>query len=254
MRLSKIKLVMNAIRIDKKSRVPLYIQIYTSVMEAIQDGRLRDNDQLPYEEDVSVFYNVSRHVVRQAYDELSKDGHIIRIKRKGTFVQTKPFFLAKRKELLNLETLITSRHFEYKKKEIVKESVFTKNKSFPNCFRDHYIHALKIVSIHYANNMPVFLVETFIPVRSEHDKKILIKNDAELSEWLSIKETNVKKLILGINPKVSNNIESLSLNVVNESILTEHSINYLNEQGKSIAFERIFVDGEYFYLDVVAHV
>ena len=38
---------MNYIRINKFSKVPLYMQLYDSIKAAIQSGQLKDKDKLP---------------------------------------------------------------------------------------------------------------------------------------------------------------------------------------------------------------
>ncbi len=84
---------MNIIKINKKNRTPLYHQIYQSIMESIESQKLRDNDPLSYEEDVANYYRISRQVVRQAYNELEKEGYLIRIRRKGTFIKLNKTFI-----------------------------------------------------------------------------------------------------------------------------------------------------------------
>ncbi len=77
--------------IDKDSRIPLYYQLMDIILETIGEGNLRENDQLPSERELCETYNVSRSTVRQAIQELEKEGYIYRIHGKGTFVSPEKF-------------------------------------------------------------------------------------------------------------------------------------------------------------------
>lgn len=83
---------MNYIRIDKFSKIPLYLQLKDSIKNAILTGVLKDKDKLPTEEFIGKVFNISRPVVRQAYQSLIDEGLIIRHQGKGTFVNKKVHF------------------------------------------------------------------------------------------------------------------------------------------------------------------
>jgi len=78
---------MNYIRINKFSKIPLYLQLKNSIKNAILNGVLKDKDKLPTEEFIGQVFNVSRPVVRQAYQALIDEGLITRQQGKGTFVK-----------------------------------------------------------------------------------------------------------------------------------------------------------------------
>lgn len=77
--------------IDKESRIPLYYQLMDIIKEMIEEGHLSENDQLPSERELCETYNVSRSTVRQAIQELEKEGYIYREHGKGTFVSPEKF-------------------------------------------------------------------------------------------------------------------------------------------------------------------
>lgn len=83
---------MNYIRIDKFSKTPLYLQLKDSIKNAILTGILKDKDKLPTEEFIGQVFNISRPVVRQAYQSLIDEGLITRHQGKGTFVNKKVHF------------------------------------------------------------------------------------------------------------------------------------------------------------------
>lgn len=75
------------IAIDKRSKIPLYEQIKSSISNAIKSGALQGGDKLPTEEQMSTLFGVSRVVTKQAYTDLLNEGKIVRLRSKGTFVK-----------------------------------------------------------------------------------------------------------------------------------------------------------------------
>ena len=82
-------------KLDRKKAVPLYIQIREIIRSQIESGERKPMEPLPPEDVLCREYNVSRITIKKALEDLKKDGYIVRIKRKGTFVN---FEKPKRKE------------------------------------------------------------------------------------------------------------------------------------------------------------
>jgi GntR family transcriptional regulator len=76
------------IRIDKTSRIPLYLQLMDILIRKMEE-EIGENGQLPSEREICQQYDLSRTTVRQAINELEKDGYIYKIHGKGTFVSPK---------------------------------------------------------------------------------------------------------------------------------------------------------------------
>jgi GntR family transcriptional regulator len=74
----------------KHSDVPLYRQVVTILRGQIADGHLRPGDKLPSEPELCEMYSVSRATIRQAMNELDRDGLIERAAGKGTFLLPPP--------------------------------------------------------------------------------------------------------------------------------------------------------------------
>jgi GntR family transcriptional regulator len=74
--------------VDKSSRTPLYLQLMNILIDMIEN-KLEENDQILSEREICEIYNVSRTTVRQAMDELEKEGYIYKVHGKGTFVSPK---------------------------------------------------------------------------------------------------------------------------------------------------------------------
>lgn len=76
---------------DKYSGIPLYYQLMDIIINMIEEGNLKEDDQLPSERELCDSYEISRSTVRQAIQELEKEGYIYRLHGKGTFVSPKVF-------------------------------------------------------------------------------------------------------------------------------------------------------------------
>ena len=68
------------------SPVPLYSQIRELLRLRILDGTYRSHQQMPSENEMVVAFGVSRITIRQALNDLQKEGLIFKIHGKGTFV------------------------------------------------------------------------------------------------------------------------------------------------------------------------
>jgi GntR family transcriptional regulator len=76
------------LQLDRHSPVPLYQQLTQVIAEAIRDNRLKPGNQLPSECDLITAFGVSRFVVRQTLNSLSRQGLIITAQGRGSFVTT----------------------------------------------------------------------------------------------------------------------------------------------------------------------
>lgn len=70
----------------RKSHIPFFLQIEEEIRSLIEDGQLRELDQVPSENELTQRFGVSRMTVRKALDRLVSDGVLFRKAGKGTFV------------------------------------------------------------------------------------------------------------------------------------------------------------------------
>jgi GntR family transcriptional regulator len=73
--------------LDRKSKVPLYLQIKDHVRRTLPDAALR-NGRLFTEHDLCQRFGVSRMTVRQAIKELADEGLLSRVRGMGTFLSS----------------------------------------------------------------------------------------------------------------------------------------------------------------------
>jgi GntR family transcriptional regulator len=70
----------------RRDAAPRYSLVEEHVREQIATGSLTAGDRLPNETDMGVQYGVARSVIRQALDNLERDGLVVRMRAKGTFI------------------------------------------------------------------------------------------------------------------------------------------------------------------------
>ena len=74
-------------KVDHKNPVPLYHQIYLHLRQLIVTNQLTAGEMLPTEMELTEFYSVGRHTIRQALSKLVDDGLVERYSGRGTFVR-----------------------------------------------------------------------------------------------------------------------------------------------------------------------
>ena len=72
--------------IDRESKLKLYVQIYAIIKEKIENAEWPAGTQIPTEDELCKTYDVSKVTVREAIQELVREGFLKRQQGKGTFV------------------------------------------------------------------------------------------------------------------------------------------------------------------------
>lgn len=67
-------------------KAPLHAQLYATVLDEIESGRLAPGDQVPTEAELHERFGVSRTTIRRALHDLANSGFIVRQPGRGTFV------------------------------------------------------------------------------------------------------------------------------------------------------------------------
>ena len=77
------------IDIDRSSPIPIYQQLKALILEQIETGLWRSGDRIPTEQEMCRWHNISRAPVRQALNELAREGVVNRHPGRGTFVNSR---------------------------------------------------------------------------------------------------------------------------------------------------------------------
>lgn len=147
--------------INKFVGIPLYCQLMRFIISEIGCNKLKENDKLPSERELSEKYKISRDTVRQAIAQLEKMGYVYKIHGKGCFVASSP--LSKH--------MYKFSDFTYEMKKIGKELVSKLIKielipadkdliSILNVSKESMIY--KIVRIRMIDSVPLIFERTYL--------------------------------------------------------------------------------------------
>lgn len=227
--------------IDRDSKQKLYVQIYSIIKEKIENGEWPSGTQIPTEDELCKTYDVSKVTVREAIQELAREGYLKRQQGKGTFVLYSVSYLGlvmrtrltdvmygegvtTRKELLEKRSIEPS--------EDIKNVLLTENEVF-------YARYKSSVD----SDSPV-MEEVYIPLvtlLSINDEDILYRPFFDV-----IEEKGTKKI-----SKVTQTIEVVKLkdNVAHQLQMKEGTnalcVNriFFSSDGSPIAFSRGIIGG-----------
>jgi GntR family transcriptional regulator len=73
------------VTLDYDRRIPIYRQIYETVLAALASGSLARSEQLPTIHKLAGQLGVNPNTVARAYKDLERDGHLIAKRGRGTF-------------------------------------------------------------------------------------------------------------------------------------------------------------------------
>lgn len=74
------------IKIDRKSGIPIYIQVKNQIMDEIKNGNLKVGTKMLTERELAQKLNASRNTISAAYNLLEQEGVLVSYQGRGTFV------------------------------------------------------------------------------------------------------------------------------------------------------------------------
>ena len=72
--------------LNNNSMIPIYEQLTNQIKAQILDGTLKPDEGLPSVRKLSGELKISALTVKKAYDSLEKDGYVVTVHGKGTYV------------------------------------------------------------------------------------------------------------------------------------------------------------------------
>ena len=118
--------------LDMGSPVPLYSQLRELLRQRILDGVYQSHQQLPSELELVARFTVSRITVRQALNDLQREGLIFRIHGKGTFV-SKPRAVQSLTRLQGLGEALSTAGFEIRSRVLGHRMVRADAQALDQC-------------------------------------------------------------------------------------------------------------------------
>ena len=198
--------------VDKSSRTPLYLQLMTILIDMIEN-KLNENDKLLSEREICETYDVSRTTVRQAMDELEKEGYIYKIHGKGTFVSPKRVnqdlvsFYSFTEEMKKLDKFPSSEVTGF---EIVQGD--EKICSIFNIAKDDLLY--RISRIRKADGLPMMYETTYLPFnRYKGIKKEQLEENPMYDVLIKCFNTKITSAEEYFMPILTNKLESVYLDI-----------------------------------------
>ncbi len=92
--------------ITNASNIPIYEQIYLQIKTKILKNELQEGDALPSMRLLAKELRISVITTKRAYEELERDGYILTVVGKGSFVAAKNTALVREEHLKDIERLL----------------------------------------------------------------------------------------------------------------------------------------------------
>lgn len=93
--------------LSNASQKPIYEQITSQIKVMIMNGELKAGDAMPSMRKLAKELHVSVITTQRAYDDLQKDGFIVTVPAKGTFVSTQNQDFIREENRRRIEQLLT---------------------------------------------------------------------------------------------------------------------------------------------------
>lgn len=152
--------------LDKALDVPLHLQLYRCMKNAIRSGHLASGDRCPTEAELTRFYDISRPVIQQAYAQLMEEHLIYRQKGRGTFVSSKSLDFDLIQSLLPMTKIIEQNGWDPSVKTL--KSKIQKY----DCDRMGTLNlgpeddVLTLQRIYYADHEPITYFNVYLPLKT----------------------------------------------------------------------------------------
>lgn len=149
----------------------------------MQNKHLLPGDKLPTEDELCQFFNISRPVVRQAYNKLIEEELIFRHKGKGSFVLTQRTKYTILQSLHSLSEQITMNNMNPTIKEYLREIIDCPIEYLDKLGYEEPKPVLHIKRVYYGNENPQFYVEVFLPLNLYPDAIIKLKSNEPIKNY-----------------------------------------------------------------------
>lgn len=143
--------------------IPLYYQIKTKLVEAIENNYWRPGDLVPSEREMCNLFKVSRPTIRQAINELVIEGLLKRVKGKGTFITEPKFTYGSIQDIATFYENLVGRGYKSTTKILgigVETPTVKISDGLGISLNDKIV---KIKRVRYINKDPVVIVINHIP-------------------------------------------------------------------------------------------
>lgn len=144
-------------------KLPIYYQLMEILRDEIEKGQYKPGDALPSENELTIRFGVSRPTVRQAVNELVREGLLYRIKGKGTFVAQPKIVQDFFQKLLSFAEEMREKGLEHRT-EVLGLDVRLPQQSVSEHLRLPYGRKIiRLERVRFINEEPIVHVTSYIP-------------------------------------------------------------------------------------------
>jgi DNA-binding GntR family transcriptional regulator len=170
--------------LNRHSPIPLHQQLADLLAAAIYDGTLKAGDQLPSENELLRLLNISRSVVRQTLNNLSRQGLIYTEHGRGSFVSAQ--------KIVKPLDILQSYHAGMKKAgiavdvRILSKSILIPNEEIAHLLalkRDDKVFLLERIA--FDHDLPVSLLTSYVALGAGDEDKVMRFGGGSLYEFLA---------------------------------------------------------------------
>ncbi|MBN1969681.1 MAG: GntR family transcriptional regulator [Candidatus Delongbacteria bacterium] len=168
--------------ISRESSIPMYYQIYKILKHDIEHKIYQENTKLPPEREMAALFDVTRETIRKSLRRLQERGFIYTVKGQGNFVTKREFVKYSLGKDKNFTDNIINIGMNPETRLISFEKIIN-DENLANTFETDISDEIwEIVRVRYADDTPVSLTKSYIPV------KYAVDLDQKLGYYPSITE------------------------------------------------------------------
>jgi len=174
---------MEYIKLNRESNIPLHQQIFESIKDSIKNKRLIPGDKLPTEDELCKYFNISRPVIRQAYNQLIEEELIYRHKGKGSFVLAQKTKYTILQNLNSLTEQISLNDMNPTIEEYLREVIDCPSEYLEKLGFQEPAQVIHIKRMYYGDKIPQFYVELYLPLDLYFNAMDSLKKDEALKDY-----------------------------------------------------------------------
>ena len=149
--------------LNRRSPIPLYVQIEQGIQGLIVQGELGVGDKIPSETDLAEHYRVSRMTARKAVDRLVSSGVLFRKQGKGTYVNSQRRIQHGLSTKLSFSAAMDSLGLQHSTRVLIADVVQAPTHILAALRETGTGRAIRIKRVRMVAGEPVALHETFLP-------------------------------------------------------------------------------------------
>jgi GntR family transcriptional regulator len=152
------------VAIDGRTGVPLYVQLREKMRAAILAGEWNDVEPLPPEEALAADLGVSRSTVRQALDDLRREGLIVRHPGRGSFVRQARMVL-RMQQFVSFRDEMRERGLEPSSRLVAVQAIPNDRERLGLDVEHPGERVIWVRTVRLANDAPALLFDHYFPAR-----------------------------------------------------------------------------------------